>query len=321
VEVSPPWPFRLPRRLGRDGLARRRGDLIERLMHVEGEPVVVRVAATSVDRVVFGAWADDQAAAATAVERMRFALGVDDDLRPFHGRFRWDPWLGRLLRADPWLRVGRRPDPFEALTLTICEQLIDYPSAAAIERRIVAGLGRRCASTGLRDAPCAATVAGVAPAELEALGLSATRSVALVRAAREVAAGRIDLHDPVPEHGWRRLRAIRGIGPWTVEMLALRGQGRFDQVPAGDLGLLELLGRARSGNPHARADEQEVRELFARYHPYGGLAATYALRAGVAGAEALRSALARQPETPLKSPLKSPDRGGTRWSAPGSAVA
>ena len=37
-------------------------------------------------------------------------------------------------------------------------------------------------------------------------------------------------------------------------MLALHGQGRYDQVPAGDLGLLKLVGRLRTGNPHARAE-------------------------------------------------------------------
>ena len=68
-----------------------------------------------------------------------------------------------------------------------------------------------------------------------------------MRVAREVARGRVDLHDVEHERGWRRLRAIPGIGSWTVEMLALHGQGRHDQVPAGDLGLLKLVGRLLSG--------------------------------------------------------------------------
>ena len=38
-------------------------------------------------------------------------------------------------------------------------------------------------------------------------------------------------------------------------MLALHGQGRHDQVPAGDLGLLKLVGRPLSGgDPRARAE-------------------------------------------------------------------
>jgi 3-methyladenine DNA glycosylase/8-oxoguanine DNA glycosylase len=99
-----------------------------------------------------------------------------------------------------------------------------------------------------------------------------------VRAAREVARGRIDLHSAEHEQGWRRLRAIPGIGTWTVEMLALHGQGRNDQVPAGDLGLLKLAGRLLSGgDPRAVAEERQVRELFAPYGEWAGLAAAHLL--------------------------------------------
>ncbi len=46
-------------------------------------------------------------------------------------------------------------------------------------------------------------------------------------------------------------------------MLALHGQGRIDLIPAGDLGYLKLVGRLSTGNPRARADEDEVRDFFA----------------------------------------------------------
>jgi 3-methyladenine DNA glycosylase/8-oxoguanine DNA glycosylase len=56
-------------------------------------------------------------------------------------------------------------------------------------------------------------------------------------------------------------------------MLALQGQGRHDQLPAGDLGLLKLVGRALSGgDPRARAQEADVREFFAPYGEWAGLA-------------------------------------------------
>jgi 3-methyladenine DNA glycosylase/8-oxoguanine DNA glycosylase len=279
VEVAPPWPYRLPRRGGMDGLTRVRGGVLHRLLHEEGEPVLVRVAQLPSGRVLFGARAEHRAHAARGIDRMRRALGVDQDLAGFHRRFHRDPLIGRTVRANPTLRVRGRPDPFEALAFAICEQLIEYERAVAIQRRLIHRLGRRCPETGLRDAPPAATVALQAPALFESCDLSGGRSLALVRAAREVASGRVDLDDPDHERGWRRLRAIRGIGSWTLEMLALLGQGRLDQVPAGDLGLLKLVGRLTSGgDPHHRASEQEVRDLFAPYAPWSGLAAAFALR-------------------------------------------
>jgi 3-methyladenine DNA glycosylase/8-oxoguanine DNA glycosylase len=278
VTVRPRWAFRLPGGAP-DGVLRRRGGVLERLVHVDGDPVVVRVAQTAADEVLFGARAGDGDTATDAIDRMRFALGVDDDLRAFHDRFRRDPLIGPSVRRRPWLRVIRRPDPFEALAWAITEQLIDFPRAVEIQRRIVYRLGRRCTATGLRDLPDAATLAGTAPALLQSLDLSAGRSLALRRAAGEVAAGRADLRAPDHERAWRRLRAIPGIGRWTIEMLALHGQGRLDQVPAGDLNLIKLVGRLQTGSPHARATEEEVRAFFAPYDGWGGLAAAHAVRA------------------------------------------
>jgi 3-methyladenine DNA glycosylase/8-oxoguanine DNA glycosylase len=355
AEVRPKWPFALPRQVGADGLTRRRPDGLVRALGGPEGPAVVHVRQLARDLVRFEAMAPTPAAAEHALGRMRFAVGVDDDLRDFFERFRWDPVIGPLLRRDPRLRVQRRPEPFEVLAFAVCEQLVDYDSAAAIQRGLVARYGGSWPALGLRGAPQAAAVAAAAPAELEACGLSAARALALRRAAQAVAEGRIDLHGE-PERSWRALRAIPGIGAWTVETLALRGQGRFDQVPAGDLGLLKLVGRARAGHPGARAQEDEVREVFAPYAPYGGLAAYCALRAGSRASESLREALRRpsvgrpsvgrrsvgrrsvgrppvgrppvgRPSAPTAPPapraqpgsreLRSPRPGGTRSSAPG----
>jgi 3-methyladenine DNA glycosylase/8-oxoguanine DNA glycosylase len=282
-EVAPRGPFRLPRGTAMDGMLRRRGGVLERLLHDGEEPVVVRIAQPAPDRVLFGARARTRTAAAYGIARMRFALGVDEDLSAFLRAFARDPLIGRSLRRRPWLRVGRRPDPFEALAWAICEQLIEYERAAAIERRLVARLGRRWVDwdgngDGMRDLPAASVLAGTAPALLQSFDLAAGRAIVLVRVAREVARGRLDLHSADHERGWQRLRRIPGIGPWTVEMLALRGQGRHDQLPAGDLGLLKLAGRLLSGgDPYARADEQQVREMFAPYGEWAGLAAAHML--------------------------------------------
>src|SRR3954452_12094386 len=164
--VRPRWVFRLPGGAP-DGVLRRRGSVLERLVHVDGAPVIVRVAQPASDEVLFGASADDRTTAREAIARMRFALGVDDDLRAFYDRFKHDALIGPSVRRKPWLRISRRPDPFEALAWAITEQLIEFSRAVAIQRRIVYRLGRRCATTGLRDLPDAARVAATAPAMLQ----------------------------------------------------------------------------------------------------------------------------------------------------------
>jgi 3-methyladenine DNA glycosylase/8-oxoguanine DNA glycosylase len=245
-------------------------------------------------------------AAAHALERMRFALNLDHDLAPFHAAFKSDRLLGPILRRRPWIRPARIADPFQALTWAITEQLIEVDRALAIQRRLTWRYGRRSACGTLRDSPSAATMAGRAPAELQACDLSAGRSLALVLCAREVANGRVDLSAPDHERGWLRLGRIREIGPWTLQKLAFHGQGRDDQLPAGDLAYIKLVGRlAGLGR---RATVEEVREWFAPYAPYQGLAGTYFL----AGGHALT---ATKPPATVRGgfPVTGALRAGARW--------
>ena len=292
-EVVPAWPVRLPAGNAPDGVTKHRGGVLERVLHLEGEPVIVRAAQVTAERIVFGAWAGDRERAEEGIARMRFALSVDDDLRPFYERFRFDPFIGPSVRRHPELRAFRRPEPWEALAWAVTEQLIEFTRATAIQRRMVRAHGAVCARTGLCDVPSAAVLAALAPAQLEAFDLAAGRALALVRAAREVATGRVDLRAPDHERGWARLLKLPGIGPWTIEVLALHGQGRYDQLPAGDVGYLKLVGLLRSGGDpsyEARATVEEVRELYEPYGEWKGLAGLHSLRL--------------------------PLRAGTRWSVP-----
>jgi len=314
VEVVPPWPFRLGGGSA-DGLMRRRGDSVQRLLHLGGERVHVGIVQPAPERVLFAARARTEEAAAEGIARMRFATGVDDDLRPFYERFRSDPVIGKAVRANPRLRVRRRPVPWEALFAAVTEQLIEFGEAVAIQRRMIAAFGTRCPDTGLRDGPTAATVAAQSPARLASFDLAPKRAIALRRVAAEVAAGRADLEaamgasaeSKLAEAAARRLLKITDIGPWTVEILALHGFGRHDVVAAGDLGFIKMVGRLNTGRPKARAEIAEVREFFAPYGEWKGLAGEYLRVAFAFG-------LAVTPDR--RRPGRAPGRAGTRWSAP-----
>ena len=312
LEVEPPWPFRLGGGSA-DGLARRRGASLQRLLHLRGEPVHVGVVQPARDRVLFAARACTPEAAAEGIARMRFATGVDDDLRPFHDAFRDDPVIGRAVRSHPHLRVRRRPVPWEALLAAVTEQLIEFERAVAIQRRLIAALGARCVVTGLRDGPAPAALAGAAPARLVSFDLAPRRALALRRVAAEVASGRTDLDGAVgagpgrAEAVARRLLAIPDIGPWTVEQLALHGLGRHDVIAAGDLGYVQMVGRLLTGRPRARAEIADVRAFFEPYGAWKGLAGEYVRWGWQRG---LVSPPARRSPGPVPRPA------GTRWSAP-----
>jgi 3-methyladenine DNA glycosylase/8-oxoguanine DNA glycosylase len=293
VEVRPPSPFRLPGYGSEDGVVRVRRGITSRLLHVGESPVLVRAWEAGKDRVAVRAEPLDpgeiaaprtavagprrQAGAAeleVALERMRFALGVDDDLTDFYRRFRGDPLLGPLLRRRPHLRPRRRPWPWEALAWAVVKQLIDTGRAARIQRRMVGRWGLRLGAgrDSLRDVPTPELIAGRAPVEMESMGLALKRAIALRSVAAQVSKGRCDLTASTAD---RRLLAIREIGPWTVQCLGLFGRGDPDSLPAGDLIYLKLVGRLeRLGR---RATVEEVEEFYAPYAPFRGLAAAWTI--------------------------------------------
>jgi 3-methyladenine DNA glycosylase/8-oxoguanine DNA glycosylase len=291
LEVRPPSPFRLPSYGSEDGVMRVQRGVTSRLLHVDGSPVLVRAWEPGKDRVALRAEPLDPNVIAVprrgavaparqagdadlelAIERMRFALGVDDDLSEFYRRFRGDPLLGPLLRRRPHLRPRRRPWPWEALAWAVVKQLIETGRAARIQRRMVGRWGLRLGPgrEGLRDVPTADLIAGRAPVEMESMGLALKRAIALRAVAGFVAGGRSDLTDPGAD---RRLLGVREIGPWTVQCLGLFGRGEADSLPAGDLIYLKLVGRlARLGR---RATVEEVEEFYAPYAPFRGLAGAW----------------------------------------------
>jgi 3-methyladenine DNA glycosylase/8-oxoguanine DNA glycosylase len=271
----------------------RRG-IVTRLLHVGGEPVVVRVWQRRDGPIALHATAlegGDRRHLEVAIERMRFALGVDDDYRELYDTFRSDRLVGTAIRRRRWHRPRRRPWAWEALAWSITKQLIESSRAAAIQRRMVLRWGvRRDGVDGatLRDVPTPELIAERAPAELAAFDLAPARALAMIRAAREVSTARVDPGDPADDD---RLLAIREIGPWTIQCLGLYGRGEPDSLPAGDLAYVKLVGRL--AGLRRRASVEEVEEFFAPYAPYRGLAGEFVLadhHRAVAGAPPLRRA-------------------------------
>lgn len=303
IAVRPRSPLALPRMLGGDRVTRRNGPWRERLLALDGGAMILRIRpdrearpprpgrgtgrpepagrrfVLSAEPVepgrLSGPGADrldlpGEPELAAGLGRLRHAYGLDDDLTGFRDRFRDDPVLGPPIRRRLAQRPPRRPLAWEALLWAITEQLIEYRRAAAIQRRMVRRWGIRLdrgEGDALAAVPSPQAVAALAPAELQACDLGARRAVAMVRAAREVAAGRIDPEDPADD---ARLTAIPEIGPWTVACLALRGRGEPDALLAGDLAQVKLVGH-RAGLGRLAAIE-EVEAFYAPYAPYRGIA-------------------------------------------------
>jgi len=145
-----------------------------------------------------------------------------------------DPKLGALIdRAGAFtLRLDPSPSPFESLLESILYQQLHGKAAATIHRRVREHYGGDPTPQMLLDTP---------DEVLRAAGVSYNK----IKALKDLAARTLD--GTVPSHATikkmtdaeivERLTEVRGIGPWTVEMLLIFRLGRPDVLPVSDYGV------------------------------------------------------------------------------------
>ena len=115
-----------------------------------------------------------------------------------------------------------------------------------------------------RTPPDPAALAGLEYHDLHALGIERQRAVVVIETARR--ARRLEAAVAMErEQAYRRLEAIRGIGPWTAAHAMGVAWGDQDAVPIGDFHLPNMVAWGLAGEP--RADDARMLELL---EPYAG---------------------------------------------------
>ena len=162
---------------------------------------------------------------------------------------------------------------FEAMSRSIIYQQLHGKAAAAIHGRVVEELERHGGTTAeaLLKAPEAA---------LRGAGLSANKLLAVRALAEKCREGVVPTlkaaHKMDDAELLARLTEVRGIGPWTVQMLLIFYLGRPDVLPTGDFSIrlaFKKLYRKRK-EPTAAAMILHAR----RWQPYRSVASWYLWR-------------------------------------------
>ncbi len=235
----------------------------------DGETVAVHVEFTK-DSAICKTDPGCSFAAHRAVRRM---LGFESDAAAFGRQFYRDSALGTMFQRQSGLRIPCTPEPWEALGWAIMGQQISLQAAVTLRRGLILKLGR-AHSSGLRAFPMPEAVAAADVDLLRSLKFSASKADYLLAAARAVASGEVPLNkfrELSARHAARLLGSIRGVGPWTVQYVFLRGIAFADCLPAGDAGLARGLAAVLG----ARPDERGVREALDRFAPFRSLAACH----------------------------------------------
>ena len=203
-----------------------------------------------------------------AISALRHLFDLDTDAREIRAAFAADPRLGPLVAVRPGLRVGGARSAAEFALGVVLGQQVSLAAARTLQGRLAARFPSvppgPPAPDGFLPAPDPAAVAALPEDEIRAaLGITGARAATLRALAGALADG-LDLGpDGDPEVARRALAEIRGIGPWTIELIALRSLRDPDGFPSGDLILRRAL-----GDPTPRAAER----LAEPWRPFRGYA-------------------------------------------------
>ena len=187
-----------------------------------------------------------------------------------------DKVLARLIRrVGPCeLKPRRDRSPFQALVQSVTHQQLNGTAATTILKRVIALYPKR-------KFPAPEEVLATPDERLRGAGLSRAK----VAAVKDIAAKTVQGIVPDSRAIARmpdaeilgRLTAIRGVGPWTVEMLLIFKLGRLDVLPATDFGVRKgfavIYRRKELPAPAALLEHGEC------WRPYRSIAAWYLWRA------------------------------------------
>jgi 3-methyladenine DNA glycosylase/8-oxoguanine DNA glycosylase len=193
-------------------------------------------------------------------------LSVDVDGAAFASVGRRDPVAGRLQQRYPGLRPIGFWSPYEAAAWTILSQRIRILQAARLKQQITDRFGEAVTIDGqtLRAFP--------APHRLLKLeqipGVPQVKLGRLHAVAKAALDGLLDgerIRAQAPEAAIEQVQQISGIGPFSAELIVVRGAGAPDVFPSQERRLHDSM---RSAYEQPDAGVEQLRRIAEQWRPY-----------------------------------------------------
>ncbi|MGH9049566.1 MAG: AlkA N-terminal domain-containing protein [Acidimicrobiia bacterium] len=204
------------------------------------------------------------------VEQARriFDLGADPGV--VAGTLRQDEDLAPLVTARPGLRVPGGWDPYEVGVRAVLGQQVSVAAATNLAGKVASAFGEAVdtgdpALTRLFPAPATLVNADVAAVGMPLARADAVRNFAAAATGGDLALDGSRGLDPLVAE----LEAIRGIGPWTAQYIAMRACAEPDAFPSGDLGLRRAAGNG--AGPISPAGLESRAEAWRPWRAYAAM--------------------------------------------------
>ncbi|MEV5711908.1 AlkA N-terminal domain-containing protein [Actinoallomurus sp. NPDC052274] len=173
-----------------------------------------------------------------AISRCRWLLDLDADPVAVDDLLRTDPALAPHVDKDPGRRVPRTVDPAEFAVRAVLGQQVSTAAARTHAARLVTAYGEPVDDPEGGLTHLFPGVDALAALDPETLAFPRARRTTLTTLIGALADGGIDLG---AGSDWGRARellaALPGLGPWTVEIIAMRALGDPDAFTPTDLGV------------------------------------------------------------------------------------
>ncbi|MEK6556277.1 MAG: Ada metal-binding domain-containing protein [Bdellovibrionota bacterium] len=147
-----------------------------------------------------------------------------------------NPWDATIPQKFSGVRVPGCFDSFEVAISVILSQLISTEQARLKLKTLIEKYGQRIGEVDGQEIYEFPLAKVLARAEVETIGITKVKAEAIRELSRQVEKGQLHLHASAETDAMRKqLLDIRGIGPWTAEMIAMRCLRDPDAFPKNDL--------------------------------------------------------------------------------------
>ena len=221
-----------------------------------------------------------------AKSQIEWILGTSQDLRQFYESMFDDDPLNNFCQSFYGLHLPHTLSAYEALILAVLGQQISTNVAHSIRTLIIEKYGSIAKYNGM-DYYAFPQPISLAKASLEDLRLlkMSYRKAEYINGISQIITDQPDLLEFEEYHDNNeivsKIMQLRGVGRWTAQWLLIKGLGRMDAFPVGDLALKQLLTKLYFAQTPLKEEEMET--FSKRWSPWRSYATTYLFAANRQG--------------------------------------
>ncbi len=210
------------------------------------------------------------------ISRIRNLFGLTNSTQHAMTQLKDDPVLGPALATygQPVIVAGAW-DRFETAIRIIVGQHISVAGASTATGQLAKACGTPAPHSidyGLSH--FFPTAEQLAAADFGSVGMPKKRKETLRLFAEAITTGQLSLQPSAAslDEMTAVLESLKGIGPWTSNMISLRAFGNLDAFPASDLGIRKGLTHLLDSN--TLVSQNQTEQIAEHWRPYRGVAAT-----------------------------------------------